>query len=1174
VYGHTVPVGRLAANRTDRHLAADRLRIGLSSWRAHAETTPTGIFIMISECLGPDQIHLALSGSFEKAIRKLSISIQANPPMTEAVEALLTSPGESLLLPTDHIGLPHLRLSGLTRPQLAIGFSRQGIPYQGHRLHIILFLVSPEEDAADHIKLLQRLSAVVPQIEKRLLQAGSARDVIAILKQGEKQSLHPSYRNLSQAQVAFELGTDLDSGLSDIQATERLTLHGPNLLNKPLRPHWYIKVIRNFFSFFAILLWTAGLLCYAPGVDMPQLGTAILVVVVINGIFAILQEQRSDRAVESLQKLFTHQCRVVRGGRTRQIDAVELAPGDLLVLEEGDFVPADARIVEAAELEVDNASLTGESESAKRYKSDKPVLLEGNFLWIELPNVLFAGSVVVRGTARAVVFGTGMNTEIGKIANLTQAIATEPSPLQKQLHGTVFAIATLAATLSLAFLLLGWLGAGLNFLQAFVFCIGIFVANVPEGLLPTVTLSLAMGVTRMAKRQAIVKNLSSVETLGCTTVICSDKTGTLTQNLVMVNRFWADGRIYDVTGDGYAPYGQFRIQGQPVEPARLTENPSCARLMACAHICNNAVLENKKGRWGIVGDPTEGALIVLARKAGFRGTCQRLHINPFESVRKRMSVLVKPDLAESETILYLKGALVETLALCNRIQRDGHIRPINDGDRQEILKASDDLARRGLRILAFAWRDQDSMQNLVDYSVENAEKQLVFIGFTASLDPLRPTVPESVRACHRAGIRLMMITGDYPLTAESIGREAGIGNPESGALTVVNGARLTEMDDDALKVILRDGETIFARVAPEQKLRIVTVLRELGEVVAVTGDGVNDGPALRRADIGIAMGLRGTDVAKEAAHMILSDDNFSSIVAAIEEGRAIFENIKRFVAYILNSNPQEMYPYILWILFPQMPLSMTIMGVLAVDIGTDLIPAMGLGIERPEKGIMDRPPRPRREKLLSMTFILQSYFVQGGILALACYLNYFFAGWYMGWWSPAGGSMPASPPGLDMSQATQAYLMSLTAYFFPTVTTQIANVMCKRSWQTSLFSIQFLNPQHRLAILERIRTWCPDTLPVFVQPMLQRIAALLSRFFHRHPVLLNLVSNPLIDAGIIFELAICVLLFYTGLSQLYWFAPVPWPIYLSAFHGTVLLIAFEETKKYFRRKGHPLTFLG
>ncbi len=464
-----------------------------------------------------------------------------------------------------------------------------------------------------------------------------------------------------------------------------------------------------------------------------------------------------------------------------------------------------------------------------------------------------------------------------------------------------------------------------------------------------------------------------------------------------------------------------------------------------------------------------------------------------------------------------------------------------------------------------------------------------------------------------------MVTGDYALTAASIGRQIGLG--QNGSLQFFTGAEVSELDDDALREILSQQETIFARVAPEHKLRIVSLLKQMGEIVAVTGDGVNDAPALKKADIGIAMGVRGNDVAKEASRMILTDDNFSSIVAAIEEGRAIFDNIKRFAAYVLNSNPQEMYPYIFWVLFPGTPLAMTIMGVLAVDVGTDLIPAMGLGIEPPEKGIMERPPRPRNEKLLSLKFILRSYFVQGTLLALSCYATYLYMGWVLGAWQPGQSiaSMPPSPAGLNFSEASSAYLQTLTAYFFPTVTAQIANVLCKRSWQTSLFSWNFLHPLRRSEALAAIADWRPPryTARVHIEYHVQRAAEFtavralfammvglvflpfrfiwmllsqalasierpliapftrwLAQFLERHYILFNFISNPLIDLGILLELALCYVFFYTPLSEIYYFAPLPWHVYLFAFHGTVLLFIFEEAKKYYRRKGYRLEFLG
>ncbi|MGN6719117.1 MAG: cation-translocating P-type ATPase, partial [Candidatus Binatia bacterium] len=904
-------------------------------------------------------------------------------------------------------------------------------------------------------------------------------------------------------------------------------------------------------------------------------------------------------------------------GKISEIDAADLVPGDLITLEQGDFVPADGRLLEAFEVEVDNSSLTGESSPARRYKSDQPVLISGRFLWIELPNAVFAGTALLRGRARAVVFGTGMNTEIGKIAHLTQDIRSEPSPLQKQLRGTVYAIAALAGGLGLLFLFLGWFIGGLTFLEAFVFFIGLFVANVPEGLLPTVTLSLAMGVQRMAKRHALVKSLPSVETLGCTTVICCDKTGTLTQNLMMATEIAVDGETIQVSGVGYSPQGEFSHAGKVLSLNAISRWSTLRRLLDCAFICNNAKLEQRDSEYHVIGDPTEGALMCLAEKAGIRGTHQRLHLNPFESIRKRMSVVVKP-YREPQPTIYVKGAPLETLQQCDRIHDGIDVRPLTDLERKTILQKNDDMANRGLRVIGFAYRDGAEL-NGAPYSSIELETQLVFLGLVALSDPVRPEVPAAIAACHSAGIRVMMITGDYALTGHSIGQQIGLGL--SGTLPSFTGAEVSEMDDQSLRDVLTQGETIFARVAPEHKLRIVSTLKQMGEIVAVTGDGVNDAPALKKADIGIAMGLRGNDVAKEAARMILTDDNFSSIVAAIEEGRAIFDNIKRFAAYVLNSNPQEMYPYLFWVLFPGTPLAMTVMGVLAVDVGTDLIPAMGLGIEPPEEGIMERSPRRRDERILSLAFILRSYFVQGTLLAASCYVTYYYMGWVLGAWRPGESltNMPASPGGLKFETASYAYLQTLTAYFFPTVTTQIANVLCKRSWRSSLFSINFLNLARRQEALEAILTWRPphytarvridyhvkgstefdivrayfalmsamialpfhflcmlllQSLARIERPIIVPCTAWLAGFLRRHYIIFNFISNPLIDLGIIFELALCYAFFYTPLAQIYYFAPVPWHVYLFAFHGTVLLFAFEETKKYYRRKGHRLECLG
>jgi sodium/potassium-transporting ATPase subunit alpha len=1127
---------------------------------------------MIAERLDSAKIVFGLKGEIAGAIDQLSAHSEIEGLGAQFRAHPANERNERYSYIGEGIAMPHLRVDNLAQPELILGLSRDGLKFNDHyRVNLIILLITPAARPAEHLQLLQRIASLLPALRDELLEQRRADDVIKIVARAEQQSALPTYINLTEEQIAFELQTDLANGLSAAEAQSRLQRYGGNILQRSRRVPWQFRLLRNLFSFFAILLWIAALLCFVPGVDLPQLGIAILTVVVVNGLFAFLQEYKSDSALEMLQQLIAQRSTVIRDGNTQEIAAAALVPGDVIVLEDGDLVPADCRITEAFEVEVDNSSLTGESSPARRYKSDQPVLITGKFLWIELPNILFAGTSLLRGRARAVVFGTAMNSEIGKIARLTQEIPSEQSPLQKQLRVTVYAITALAGGLGLVFLFLGWLVAGLTFLEALVFFIGLFVANVPEGLLPTVTLSLAMGVQRMAKRHALVKSLPSVETLGCTTVICCDKTGTLTQNLMMATEIAVDGKTVEVSGVGYRPQGELKHDGQSLSLEAISHWHTLRRLLDCAYICNNAKLEKIGADYHVIGDPTEGALACLAEKAGLHGTHQRLHLNPFESIRKRMSVVVRP-YRQQDAVIYVKGAPVEMLGQCNRIQCGDEIRPLSEPDRARLLEENDAMARRGLRVLAFAFRDGSEL-NGAPFTSTAIETNLVYLGLVALSDPLRPEVAPAIHACHSAGIRIIVVTGDYALTAASIGRQIGLGL--DAPLQAFTGAEVSEMDDQKLRSILFHGETIFARVAPEHKLRIVAQLKQMGEIVAVTGDGVNDAPALKKADIGIAMGLRGNDVAKEASRIILTDDNFSSIVAAIEEGRAIFDNIKRFAAYVLNSNPQEMYPYIFWVLFPDIPLAMTVMGVLAVDVGTDLIPAMGLGIEPPEEGIMERPPRRRDEKILSLPFILRAYFVHGSLLALSCYATYYYMGWVLGAWQVGQtlAAMPASPRGLQFAQATPAYLQTLTAYFFPTVTTQVANVLCKRSAKASLFAKNFLQAGYRREALAAIADWRPRCAPASFA-VFAPATAWLAKFFARHYIVFNLVSNPLIDLGILFELLLCYFFFYTPLAEIYYFAPVPWHVYLFACHGTVILLVFEEVKKYYRRKGHPLEFLG
>jgi len=718
---------------------------------------------MIAERLDATKVIFGLKGSFPAAIDQLC----ARSSLANLGDRFSSQKRNEMNQRYSYIGsgvaVPHLRVENLAAPELILGLAPQGLSFNGVNVKVILLLVTPAEQPAQHLQILQRVSSLLPAITGELLEQRDAPRVLQTIARAEQMSALPTYLNLTQEQIAFELETDLSDGLTSAEAHSRLAHYGRNVLQRVRREPWHIKLFRNLFSFFAVLLWIAALLCFVPGVDLPQLGIAILLVILINGLFAFMQEYKSDRALEMLQQLIAQKCRVIRDGKISEIDTAELVPGDIISLEQGNLVPADGRLVEAFEVEVDNSCLTGESSPARRYKSDQPVLVSGKFLWIELPNAVFAGTALLRGRARAVVFGTGMNTEVGKIASLTQDIRTEPSPLQKQLRGTVYAITALASSLGLLLLFLGWLIGGLTFLEAFVFFVGLFVANVPEGLLPTVTLSLAMGVQRMAKRHALVKSLPSVETLGCTTVICCDKTGTLTQNLMMASEIAVDGETIQVSGVGYSPRGEFSHAGQLLSLESISRWTTLRRLLDCAFICNNSKLEQGDTEYHVIGDPTEGALMCLAEKAGIRGTYQRLHLNPFESIRKRMSVLVKP-YREHEATLYVKGAPLETLQQCDRIHDGRDVRPLTDVERERVLQKNDEMANRGLRVLGFAYRDGAELDS-APYTSTDIETHLIFLGLVALSDPVRAEVPAAIHACHSAGIRVVMITGDYALTA-------------------------------------------------------------------------------------------------------------------------------------------------------------------------------------------------------------------------------------------------------------------------------------------------------------------------------------------------------------------------------------------------------------------------
>ena len=818
-------------------------------------------------------------------------------------------------------------------------------------------------------------------------------------------------QNLTKEEVLTSLITS-ETGLSEEAAKKRLQEYGPNEIKEVRKKPLFIKLVSQFTHFLAILLWLASALCFLseylhPGEGMLTLGLAITGVIFINAFFTFIQEFRTEKALDALKKLLPFFVNVLREGKERKIDAKEVVPGDMLLLSEGDKVPADARFIETSDLKVNNAPLTGESEPISRIHEP----FEGEL--VESPNIAFAGTTVISGSGKAVVYATGMATEFGRIAHLTSAVESGLSPLQKEIVRVTRIIAVVACAVGLSFFSLGFV-IGRSFWDNFIFAIGITVALIPEGMLPTMTLSLAMGSQRMAKRKALIKTLTSVETLGAVTVICTDKTGTLTQNRMSVRNIWADDTILD---------------------ARNVTEERAPVVLRIAGLCNNARFLDGQFK----GDPTEVALLQFVRGIIGDIKAQRIDEIPFDAERKRMTVVCRncqlPSSAHGDLVAYSKGALESMLPLCTHMHIHGHTVPLTAELSKQITDSSHSLMDKGLRVLSCAYRE---IKN--SYSTQTVESGMVFAGLIGLEDPPRPEVPEAIRKCRQAGIRVIMITGDGSRTAVAIAREIGLveGNP-----SVVEGHAFNEMTDAELRSKLAEREILFARMTPKDKMRVVSILKEEGEIVAVTGDGVNDAPALKKADIGISMGITGTDVAKEASDMVLLDDNFATIVNAVEEGRTVFENIKKFLTYIFASNIPEAVPYLAYILF-KIPLPLTIIQILAVDLGTDMLPALGLGAEPPTPDVMKRPPRKMQERLLNFRLLMRAYLFLGPIEASACMFGFFYVLHNGGWL-----------PGSVLSPHQLLYLQATTACLTAIIITQVGNVFACRSDRDSVFSAGF-----------------------------------------------------------------------------------------------------------------------
>ena len=968
----------------------------------------------------------------------------------------------------DRVVIPHVLFDGIDEVVACFATFVPGVDFGAEDqrpIQIAFLFLSPVEESETHLQILSKAEGLFQNkgLCDAFVRADTRRQIITEISTAERMGWD-TYINLSEEEVLSELETT-EGGLSEQEASRRRDLYGHNILEKIRRKPLILRFFSNLTNLFALLLWVAGALAFIA--NIPELGFAIIAVIIINAVFSFWQEYKAEKAVEALRQLIPSYSRVFRDGEEIKILSSEIVPGDVILLGEGDRIPADGRLFEAFDLRVDNSALTGESRPI--YKISEPLMDGKNFIWSELPNLVFGGTSVLSGIGKAIVIATGMHSEIGKIARLTQVIKEELSPLQKELINVTKVITVIAVCMGIVFFILGNYVANLTTLQSFIFAIGIIVANVPEGLLPTVSLALAMAVQRMARRNVVIKRLSSVETLGCTTVICTDKTGTLTKNQVSVVRLWFDNKVFEITGAGYDPQGEIICNSSQLSEEDLNSTGFELIFDICS-LCNNAELKAPsagKPYWSVSGDPTEGALLAFAEKAGFdygdiRSRNPRIFQLSFDSVRKRMSTINEYD--EDKIIANVKGAPREVLALCKSVFIEGGRQELIDEVKNSIMKNLDHFASDGLRVLALAYKEVEKKET---YAVEEVETGLTFVGLTGMMDPPRPEVPEAVSLCHTAGIKVIMITGDYGLTALSIAKRIGLSRDDSAR--VITGYEISEMTDSELTELLKGSEVIFARVSPEHKMRIVAALKNMGEVVAVTGDGVNDAPALKRADVGVAMGLRGTDVAKEAATMIITDDNFASIVAGIEEGRAIYSNIKKFVTYIFASNIPEIVPFILFVLF-KIPLPLTIMQILAVDLGTDLVPALGLGAETSEPGVMKQPPRSLKKRLLDIPLLLRAYGFLGMIEAVACMAGYFFVYYSSGW-----------RPGMDLASSGSIYLKATTMCLAGIVAVQIGNVYACRTERESVFKIGFST--NRLILFGILTEIILITVIVHFEPM-------------------------------------------------------------------------------------------
>ncbi len=787
----------------------------------------------------------------------------------------------------------------------------------------------------------------------------------------------PPWHALGAAVVSERLRTDPARGLGEDQARRRLIETGPNELREIRRTRWPALLARQFTSVFILILFGAAALSALLGevVDALAIGAILL----LNGLLGFVQEWRAERAVAALRRMVDPECFVIRDGARRRVEVATLVPGDLVPLEVGDRVPADIRLSETADLRADESALTGESLSV--HKRASPV--DGAAPPAERASMAWKGTTITQGCALGLVVSTGMRTEFGRIAELTQGLTPTTTPLGRKLGALARQLGV--ASLAIAFLVMAvGLATGRAALEMFLTAVSLAVAVVPEGLPAVVTITLALGIRRLAQRRALVRRLAAAETLGAATVVCTDKTGTLTENEMTVRRVWLASGAVEVTGSGYDPEGRFERHDDEV---RVGDRPDLRAALVTGLWCNRARVEEEEGAWRATGEPTEAALIVAATKAGLARTGEPAAEIAFTAERRRMTVLERTD---AGVRAHVKGAPEVILARCAKVLDGERTRALGEEERRRAVAAYEALAGEGLRTLALARRD---LPPDTPTDADAIERELVLLGIAGILDPPRPEVPGAVAQAHAAGISVIMITGDAPPTALAIARRVGLETDRA-----ITGTEVDALGDDELAGAL-EGDSVFARAMPEQKLRIVDLLQRAGHIVAMTGDGVNDAPALKKADIGIAMGMRGTAVAKEASDIIVTDDNFASIVGAVEEGRRQFDNIRKFVSYLLSSNAGEITAILSNLLIGG-PLILLPVQILWMNLVTDSVTALALGAEPAEADLMRRPPRDPEDRIVDRRGLL-------ALVALGLYIGLATLWLYQHYRARPGGALVA-----------------------------------------------------------------------------------------------------------------------------------------------------------------------